>query len=195
MAKKEVIRDTDGNRVTKSGKVDQRSIQSKENLQKAKQALSTYKKQIAHSNSNVEHSTIEEDEDESESDDDEFEIQPVVKAKPEPKEDGVADAKQPKEDGVADAKQPKPEPKEDGVADAKQPKEEPKPAPVEKVKFVNDIEDKTTKWLEQQRELQRVHLEEVNRLKEENKKLKGLNSYNDHLSRISHLAKNVSIKF
>ena len=73
MAKKEVLRDTDGNRITKSGKPDQRSIQSKENLQKAKQALSTYKKQIAHSNSTVEHSTIEEeDEDDTESDDDEF---------------------------------------------------------------------------------------------------------------------------
>ena len=191
MAKKEVLRDTDGNRITKSGKPDQRSIQSKENLQKAKQALSTYKKQIAHSNSTVEHSTIEEeDEDDTESDDDEFEIQPVVKAKLEPKEEPKEQPKpEPKEE-------PKPEPKEepkkeDGVADAKQPK----PAPVEKVKFVNDIEDKTNKWLEQQRELQRIHLEEVNRLKEENKKLKGLNSYNDHLSRISHLAKNVSIKF
>jgi hypothetical protein len=187
MAKKEVIRDTDGNRITKSGKPDQRSIQSKENLQKAKQALSTYKKQIAHSNSTVEHSTIEEeDEDESESDDDEFEIQPVVKAKPEPKEEPKPEPKE----------EPKPEPKEEPKPEPKEePKEEPKPAPVEKVKFVNDIEDKTNKWLEQQRELQRIHLEEVNRLKEENKKLKGLNSYNDHLSRISHLAKNVSIKF
>ena len=195
MVKKDVIRDTEGNRVTKSGKVDQRSIQSKENLQKAKQALSTYKKQIAHSTE--EHSVIEEESEES--DDDEYEIQPVSKLKEEPKIepkiDGVADAKQPKIDGVADAKQPKEEPKEepkiDGVADAKQPK--PKP---EKIKFVNDdLEDRTTKWLEEQRELQRVHLEEVNRLKEENRKLKGLNSYNDHLTRISHLAKNVSIKF
>ena len=43
--------------------------------------------------------------------------------------------------------------------------------------------------------MKRLADEEVRLLKEENKKLKGLGAYNDHLTRISHLARNVSIKF
>jgi hypothetical protein len=75
-----------------------------------------------------------------------------------------------------------------------------------KLKFVddrNEIEERTKKWLAEHQELtkkekeeiKRQAQEELNALKEENKKLKSLGAYNDHLSRISHLARNVSIKF
>jgi hypothetical protein len=67
----------------------------------------------------------------------------------------------------------------------------------------NDIEERTKKWLEEHQEatrkekaeMKRLADEEVRLLKEENKKLKGLGAYNDHLNRINHLSRNVSIKF
>lgn len=173
--KKEVLRDPDGNRITKSGRVDKRSVSSKENLQKSPIYQNIIKAKEALSKQPV---VAEDDESDDESED-EYEIEEIKKVKKAP-DTGFEHV-----DG-------KPEP----VVEPPKPVEQPKP--VEPIKFVstpNDIEERTKKWLAEQNEMKKRHDEEVLRLKEENKKLKGLHNYNDHLNRISHLAKNVSIKF
>jgi hypothetical protein len=174
MAKKEVLRNEDGHKLTKNGSVDQRSVKALENLKKssvyqnimkAKEGVAEAKKQDTQ--------TYEEESEEESDEEPEFEIhQKTHPIKEEVKE----------------------EVKEEEVKETA------------KMKFVeekNDIEERTKKWLEEHREASRKEKEEVKRqadeeirkLKEENKKLKGLGAYNDHLSRISHLARNVSIKF
>jgi hypothetical protein len=173
MAKKEVLRNEDGHKLTKNGSVDQRSVKALENLKKssvyqnimkAKEGVAEAKKQDTQ--------TYEEESEEESDEEPEFEIhqktQPI---------------------------------KEEVMEEVKEEVKE-----TAKMKFVeekNDIEERTKKWLEEHREASRKEKEEVKRqadeeikkLKEENKKLKGLGAYNDHLSRISHLARNVSIKF
>ena len=172
MAKKEVLRNEDGHKLTKNGSVDQRSIKALENLKKssvyqnimkAKEGVAEAKKQEAQ--------TYEDESEEEESDEEhEYEIQHKTKPVEEVKEVKEVEEK------------------------------------MQKLKFVeekNDIEERTNKWLEEHQEatrkekteMKRLADEEVRLLKEENKKLKGLGAYNDHLTRISHLARNVSIKF
>ena len=170
MAKKEVLRNEDGHKLTKNGSVDQRSVKALENLKKS----SVY--------------------------------QNIMKAK-----EGVAEAK--KQDtqtyeGESEEEESDEEP-EFEIHQKTQPiKEEVKEVEekIAKLKFVeekNDIEERTKKWLEEHQEatrkekaeMKKLADEEVRLLKEENKKLKGLGAYSDHLSRISHLARNVSIKF
>jgi hypothetical protein len=173
MAKKEVLRNEDGHKLTKNGSVDQRSVKALENLKKssvyqnimkAKEGVAEAKKQ----------DTNYEDESEEEESDEELEFEIQAKPKPKPVEE---------------------------VKEVKEVEEK-----MAKLKFIeekNDIEERTKKWLEEHQEatrkekaeMKRLADEEVRLLKEENKKLKGLGAYNDHLSRISHLARNVSIKF
>jgi len=171
MAKKEVLRNEDGHKLTKNGSIDQRSIKALENLKKssvyqnimkAKEGVAEAKKQEAQ--------TYEDESEEEESDEEhEYEIQQKIKPQP--------------------------------IEEVKEIEEK-----MAKVKFVeekNDIEERTKKWLEEHQEatrkekaeMKRLADEEVRLLKEENKKLKGLGAYSDHLNRISHLARNVSIKF
>lgn len=174
--KKPVMRNEEGQRLTKSGAIDKRSATALENLKKssvyanivkAKEGVAEAKKQEAKVN------VVESEDDEDESDDEEpeYEIQ----------------------------ERPKPVPVE--TEDVKEIEEK-----AQKLKFVedkNEIEERTKKWLEEHREASKKEKEEMKRqadeeirlLKEENKKLKGLGAYNDHLSRISHLSRNVSIRF
>jgi hypothetical protein len=172
MAKKEVLRNEDGHKLTKNGSVDQRSIKALENLKKssvyqnimkAKEGVAEAKKQ----------ELVNEDESEEEESDEEHQYEIQHKVKPVVKEE----------------------------VEEKEVEEK-----MSKLKFMdekNDIEERTKKWLEEHQEatrkekaeMKRLADEEVRLLKEENRKLKGLGLYNDHLNRISHLARNVSIKF
>lgn len=172
MAKKEVLRNEDGHKLTKNGSVDQRSVKALENLKKSSvyQNIMKAKEGVAEAKKQDSQTYEEESEEDEESDDEpEFEIQPKLKPKP--------------------------------IEEVKEVEEK-----MAKLKFVeekNDIEERTKKWLEEHQEatrkekaeMKRLADEEVRLLKEENKKLKGLGAYNDHLTRISHLARNVSIKF
>jgi len=171
MAKKEVLRNEDGHKLTKNGSVDQRSVKALENLKKssvyqnimkAKEGVVEAKKQ----------ETNYEDASEEEESDEEHQYEILHKTKP------VEEVKEVKE------------------VEEK----------MSKLKFMeekNDIEERTKKWLEEHQEatrkekaeMKRLADEEVRLLKEENKKLKGLGAYNDHLNRINHLSRNVSIKF
>ena len=176
MPKKEVLRNEEGHRLNKNGSVDQRSVKALENLKKSSvyQNIMKAKEGVAEAKKQDISQTQDDDESEEESDEEpEFEIHSVL---PKPIE-------------------PKP------VAEVKEVEEK-----INKLKFVedkNEIEERTKKWLEEHQEATRKEKaeikkqaeEEIRLLKEENKKLKGLGAYNDHLSRISHLARNVSIKF
>lgn len=174
--KKPIMKNEEGQRLTKNGSVDKRSMASIENLKKssayanivkAKEGVKEAKKQEAEVN------VVESEEEEEEESDEEpeYEIQP------------------------------KPKPIPIVVEEVKEIEEK-----TQKLKFVedrNEIEERTKKWLEEHREATKREKEEMKRqadeeirlLKEENKKLKGLGAYNDHLSRISHLSRNVSIRF
>lgn len=169
MAKKEVLRNEEGHRLNKNGSVDQRSVKALENLKKSSVYQNIMKAKEGIAEAKKQEVKADDIESEEESDDEpEYEIQEIVKPKP--------------------------------VEEVKEVPE------VQKVSFVqekNDIEERTKKWLEEHREATKKEKEEMKRqadeeirlLKEENKKLKGLGAYNDHLSRISHLSRNVSIKF
>lgn len=171
MAKKEVLRNEEGHKLTKNGSVDQRSIKALENLKKSSVYQNIMKAKEGVAEAKKQETNYEDESEEEESDEEhEYEIQHKTKPAEEVKEVKEVEEK------------------------------------IAKLKFVeekNDIEERTKKWLEdhqeatrkEKAEMKRLADEEVRLLKEENKKLKGLGAYSDHLSRISHLARNVSIKF
>jgi len=171
MAKKEVLRNDEGHRLNKNGSVDQRSIKALENLKKSRVYQNIMKAKEGVAEAKKQDAQTYEEESEEEESDEEHEYEIHHKIKPQP------------------------------VEEVKEVEEK-----MAKLKFAeekNDIEERTKKWLEEHQEatrkekaeMKRLAEEEIKLLKEENKKLKGLGAYNDHLTRISHLARNVSIKF
>lgn len=178
MAKKEVLRNEDGHRITKNGSVDKRSITAIENLKKSGiyQNIMKAKEGVAEAKKQEKIPEVENEESDDDSEEEpEFEIA------------SVAEQKKMVDDITSK------------VAEVEEKMNS-------KMKFVeekNEIEERTKKWLEEHQEATRKEKAEIKRqaeeeiriLREENKKLKGLGAYNDHLSRISHLSRNVSIKF
>jgi len=176
--KKEILRNEEGYKLTKNGSVDKRSVNAIENLKKssvyqnimkAKEGIAEAKKQ--------EVKAEEESEDESEEDEEpEFEIE-----------------------SISEKRKVVEEISHKAMADV----EEKMNAKLKFAEEKNEIEERTKQWLEEHKEATKKEKEEMKRqadeemklLREENKKLKNLGSYNDHLTRISHLARNVSIKF
>jgi hypothetical protein len=176
--KKEVLRNEDGHKLTKNGSVDQRSVKAIENLKKSSvyQNIMKAKEGVAEAKKQEVKVPDEESEDDESDDEPEFEVQSITEKKR-------------KVDDEINNK----------VAEV----EEKMNAKLKFAEEKNEIEDRTKKWLEEHKEASKKEKEEMKRqadeemklIKEENKRLKSLGSYNDHLSRISHLARNVSIKF
>ena len=179
MVKSEIQRNEQGHRLNKNGTVDQRSVKAIENLKKSSvyQNIMKAKEGVAEAKK-VQPVKVEEESEDEESEDDE----------PEYEIERIEDKKKEKEIE-----------KETVLAEV----EEKINTKLSFVQEKNEIEERTKKWLEEHREaskkekeeMKRLADEEIKTLKEENRKLKGLNHYNDHLTRISHLARNVSIKF
>lgn len=177
MAKKEVLRNEQGQRLTKNGTVDRRGEQGIKNLEKSGlyQNIMKAKQAVAEAKSKGVEQIDEEAESEGDSEPEEYEIA------------SISDQKKMVDDISSK------------VAEVEEKLNH-------KLKFQeekNDIEERTKKWLEEHQEatrkekaeMKRLAEEEIKQLREENKKLKGLGAYNDHLSRMSHLSRNVSIKF
>ena len=174
--KKEILRNEEGHRIAKNGTVDMRSVKSLENLKKSGIYQNIIKAKEGVAQAKQLDAKIEEESEEEESEEEtEYEVEHIAERK------------------TIDTK-----------VDEKLAEVEEKLS--SKLKFVddrNEIEERTKKWLSEHQELtkkekedmKRQAQEEMNALREENKKLKSLGVYNDHLSRISHLARNVSIKF
>lgn len=156
-------------KLTKSGKPDRRSITSKENVNKAivvvRKAMSANRQKVEEALSKAKGMSTIPETEESD-DDTDFEITPVVKpAKVE--------------------------------------------APVIEPPVIKRVETETTDWksqLEQEKAerealkaerdmLKKQAEEQVSQLKLENLRLKNLGDYNNHLTRIHHLARNVNVKF
>jgi hypothetical protein len=158
-------------KLTKSGKPDKRSITSKANAAKAndvlKKALSANAEKVKEALSKAKNTQDTIDEVDETDDETDFEILQVSKPIP----------------------LPTPEIK----------RIETETPPVVVANIENDwITQK--KQIEEERKAEREELkkqaeEQVKLLREENKRLKNLGDYNSHLSRISHLSRNVNLMF